>query len=127
MESIRRQLRTELPGQSLNLTSENGIIYLRGTVNDLTSSARAVEISSTAGKVVNLLNVNVPAPKPQILLKVRFASVDRNKAKNLGINPFNLGLGNSINSVSTGQFSPPFVSGGGGSSSSTSGVAGSIG
>ena len=127
MESIRRQLRTELPGQSLNLTSENGIIYLRGTVNDLTSSARAVEISSTAGKVVNLLNVNVPAPKPQILLKVRFASVDRNKAKNLGINPFNLGLGNSINAVSTGQFSPPFVSGGGGSSSSTSGVAGSIG
>jgi pilus assembly protein CpaC len=109
MESIRRQLRTELPGQSLNLTSENGIIYLRGTVNDLTSSARAVEISSTAGKVVNLLNVNVPAPKPQILLKVRFASVDRNKAKNLGINLFNLGLGNTVGGISTGQFSPPGI------------------
>lgn len=125
MESIRRQLRTELPGQPLNLTSENGIIYLRGTVNDLTSSARAVEISSTAGKVVNLLNVVVPPSKPQILLKVRFASVDRNKARNLGINPFNLGLGNSISAISTGQFSPPFVSGGGGSS--TSGVSGSVG
>lgn len=125
MESIRRQLRTELPGQSLNLTSENGIIYLRGTVNDLTSSARAVEISSTAGKVVNLLNVNVPAPKPQILLKVRFASVDRNKAKSMGINLFNLGLGNTIGAISTGQFSPPFVSGGGGASSG--GVSGSKG
>ena len=125
MESIRRQLRTELPGQSLNLTSENGIIYLRGTVNDLTSSTRAVEIASTAGKVVNLLNVNVPAPKPQILLKVRFASVDRNKAKSMGINLFNLGLGNTIGGVSTGQFSPPFITSGGGSSSG--GVSGSKG
>jgi pilus assembly protein CpaC len=67
----------------------------------------------------------VPPSKPQILLKVRFASVDRNKARNLGINPFNLGLGNSISAISTGQFSPPFVSGGGGSS--TSGVSGSVG
>jgi pilus assembly protein CpaC len=109
MDSIRRQLRTELPGQPLNLTSENGIIYLRGTVNDLTSSARAVQIASTAGKVVNLLNVVVPSSKPQILLKVRFASVDRNRARNLGINLFNLGLGNTVGQVSTGQFSPPGI------------------
>jgi pilus assembly protein CpaC len=67
----------------------------------------------------------VPAPKPQILLKVRFASVDRNKAKSMGINLFNLGLGNTIGGVSTGQFSPPFITSGGGSSSG--GVSGSKG
>jgi pilus assembly protein CpaC len=109
MDSVRRQLRTELPGQTLNVGSENGVIYLRGTVDDLTNSTRAVQIASTAGKVVNLLNVKVPPAKPQILLKVRIASVDRNKLKNLGINPFNLGLGNSLGQVSTGQFSPPFI------------------
>jgi pilus assembly protein CpaC len=109
MESIRRELRTELPGQTLKMTSENGVIYLRGTVNDLTSAGRAVEIASTAGKVVNLLDVVVPPSKPQILLKVRFISVDRNKATNLGINLFNLGLGNTVGTVSTGQFSPPGV------------------
>ena len=126
MDSVRRQLRTELPGQTLNLGSENGVIYLRGTVDDLTSSSRAVQIASTAGKVVNLLNVKVPPAKPQILLKVRIASVDRNKLKNLGINMFNLGLGNAIGAVSTTQFSPPFVTGGtGGGSSGTSGTAGS--
>lgn len=59
-ESIRRQLRTELPGQTLNVIAENGVIYLRGTVKDLTSSTRAVEIASTGGKVVNLLSVVVP-------------------------------------------------------------------
>ena len=129
MESIRRELRTELPGQTLNLTSENGVIYLRGTVNDLNSSTRAVSIASTAGKVVNLLNVVVPPSRPQILLKVRFASVDRNRARNLGINLFNLGLGNTIGGISTGQFSPPFITGSSGSSSSSSsgGVGGSIG
>ena len=61
------------------------MIFLRGTVKDLNSSDRAVKIASTAGKVVNLLNVKVPAADPQILLKVRFMSVDRNKEKQLGI------------------------------------------
>lgn len=127
MDSVRRQLRTELPGQTLSLASENGVIYLRGTVDDLTSSARAVQIASTAGKVVNLLNVKVPAPKPQIMLKVRIASVDRNKARNMGINLFSLGLGNTLGQISTGQFSPPFVSGGTSSSSSGGGSTGASG
>jgi pilus assembly protein CpaC len=120
MDSLRRELRTELPGQSLKVSSENGLIFLRGTVKDLNSSDRAVQIASTAGKVVNLLYVDVPAPAPQILLKVRFASVDRALTKQLGINIFSLGAANTIGSVSTQQFSPPSITGGnlGGSGSS---------
>ncbi len=118
MDAVRRELNTELPGQPLKVASENGSVYLRGTVKDLTSSARAVQIASTAGKVVNLLNVEVPAAKPEILLKVRFASVDRSKAKSLGINLFTLGLGNAVGGISTGEFSPPSISGG---TTSTSG------
>ena len=59
--------------------------------------------------MVNLLNVERPTAKPQILLKVRFASVDRNKMKSMGINLFNLGLGNAMGGISTGQFSPPLI------------------
>jgi pilus assembly protein CpaC len=91
----------------LKVSAENEILFLRGTVKDLTSSERAVQIASTAGKVVNLLNVQVPPADPQILLKVRFASVDRSLLKQLGINLFNNGLGNSLGSISTGQFTPP--------------------
>jgi pilus assembly protein CpaC len=76
LDSVRRELRTELPGQTLRVTSENGLVFLRGTVKDLRSSDRAVQIAGTAGKVVNLLYVNVPPPEPQILLKVLFASLD---------------------------------------------------
>jgi pilus assembly protein CpaC len=106
---VRRELRENLPGQALNVSLVNGSIFLRGTVKDLNSSTRAVQIASTAGKVVNLLDVNVPAPKPQILLKVRFASLDLTRSRDLGINLFNLGNGGTINNVTTGQFSPPVV------------------
>jgi pilus assembly protein CpaC len=110
LESVRRELRTELPGQTLRVSTENGSVFLRGTVKDLTSSDRAMQIAATAGKVVNLLYVAVPAPEPQILLRVRFASLDRTTQRQLGVNVFSTGATNSIGSVSTGQFSPPTIS-----------------
>jgi pilus assembly protein CpaC len=58
--------------------------------------------------VVNLLDVNVPKSDPQILLKVRFASVDRSKARQLGVNLFDLGLGNALGGVTTGVSPPAF-------------------
>lgn len=134
LDAVRRQLMLELPGQAIKVSAENGSIFLRGTVRDLESSNRAVAIASTAlapiasadsaekggagaapagggasGKVVNLLYVDVPAAEKQILLKVRFASVDRSKAKQLGINLASLGLGNTVGGISTGQFSPPTI------------------
>ena len=121
LDAIRRELRTELPGQTIKVTYSNNSIFLRGTVNDLTSSARAIQIASTAGKVVNLLDVNVPKSEPQILIKVRFASVDRILARQLGVNLYDLGLGNAVGGVSAGQFTPPLI---GNSSSSSSGGAG---
>jgi len=111
LDSIRRELRTELPGQTIKVSYDNNSIFLRGDVKDLTSSERAIRIASTAGKVVNLLDVDVPSSDPQILLKVRFCAVDRTLEKQLGINLFNLGAGNTVGGVSTGQYSPPTISG----------------
>jgi pilus assembly protein CpaC len=109
LDAVRRELRMELPGQTLKLSAEGGNIFLRGTVKDLSSSTRAVQIASTAGKVINLLNVDVPEADPQVLLKVRFMSVDRSMEKQLGINIFSTGFGNTVGSITTGQFSPPTV------------------
>lgn len=107
---LRREMRAALPGQNVNVSMVNNLVFLRGTVKDLTSSDRAVQIGSTAGKVVNLLYVDVPTAPRQILLKVRFTSVDRSLAKQLGLNFFSTGATNTIGTVSTGQFSPPTVS-----------------
>ncbi|HUB52186.1 MAG TPA: pilus assembly protein N-terminal domain-containing protein [Terracidiphilus sp.] len=122
LDGVRRELRTELPGQTVKVSYDNNTIFLRGTVNDLNASARAVQIAASSGsKVVNLLDVNVPASDPQILLKVRYMSVDRSLEKQLGINLFDLGLGNAYGGVSTGQYSPPTITAGGSSGSSSSG------
>ena len=106
---LHRQINMELPGQNVNVTTDNGLIFLRGTVKDLNNSDRAVQIASTAGKVVNLLYVAVPHCPTQILLKVRFCSVDRSLEKQLGLNIFSTGATNSIGTISTGEFSPPGV------------------
>lgn len=120
LEGIRRELRAELPGQNVRVSGDNGVIFLRGTVNNLNSSERAVMIAQSAGgKVVNLLNVNVPAPEPQILLKVRFASIDRTKEKQLGMNIFSTGFGNTIGSISTNQYTPTVPTLGGSGSTAT--------
>lgn len=124
LDAVRRELRTELPGQAVRVSFDNNNVYLRGTVKDLISSAHAVQIASSLGKVVNLLDVSVPASEPQILLKVRIASVDRNKALSLGINLFNLGLGNAVGGVTTGQFTPPSIAGGSSGGSSQESISG---
>jgi pilus assembly protein CpaC len=116
LDAIRRELKAELPGDSLRISSENGSIFLRGTVKDLNSSDRAVKIASTGGKVVNLLNVSVPASDPQILLKVRFISVDRSKETQFGINIFANGFGNTIGGISTGSLTTTTPSGSTGAS-----------
>ncbi len=109
LDAVRRQLRIELPGQHLRVSEESGSVFLRGTVNDLNSSERAVAIASSAGKVVNLLDVVVPSSEPQILLKVRFASIDRNKSRSMGLNIFSTGFGNTIGAATTGQYSSPSI------------------
>lgn len=110
LHGVERELNLELPGQHLQVSSEGSLIFLRGTVKDLNSSQRAIQIASTAGKVINLLYVDVPPAQPQILLKVRFASVDRTRLKELGLNIFSVGAANLVGTVSTGQYAAPSVS-----------------
>jgi len=110
VEAIRRQIEQELPGQGVNLTFENETVFLRGKVKDITSADRAVSIASTLGKTVNLLYVDIPPPEAQILLKVKFASVDRSISTQLGLNIVSTGAGNNIGTIGTQQFSPPAFS-----------------
>jgi pilus assembly protein CpaC len=109
LESIRRELTGELKDQAVTVDLEDGNVFVRGTVKDLSSAERAIAIASTLGKPVNLLRVNVPGVEAQILLKVRFADVDRTAITELGVNLFSTGALNTIGSTSTQQFAPPNV------------------
>ncbi len=109
IDNIRRQLQEELKGQDVGFAVEGENVFLKGTVRDLTSAERAAAIVATLGKPVNLLRVNIPAPDAQILLKVRFADVDRGISRELGANIFSTGALNTPGSVTVGTFSPPTV------------------
>lgn len=109
IDGIRRELAQETGGQDVSLEVEGDTVFLRGTVPDLTVAGRAMEIASTLGKPVNLLRVNIPGTDAQILLKVRFADVDRSATQQLGVNIFSTGATNTVGRLSTGQFSPPQI------------------
>ena len=107
--ATQQQLDRELGGQDIKVSFENETAFLHGTAKDVTSAERAVAIASTLGKTVNLLHVTVPPTESQILLKVRFADVDRSYSQDLGINILSTGATNTIGRVTTGQFSPPAI------------------
>jgi pilus assembly protein CpaC len=107
VDNINRELRTEMGDQKVAISMEDGVPFLRGTVNDLMSADRAVMIASALGKPVNLLRVKVPPVEAQILIKVRFVDVDRTYSQQLGLNFFSTGAARTIGSVTTGQFTPP--------------------
>jgi pilus assembly protein CpaC len=106
VDSVRRQLKEEMSGQDVELVYENNTPFLRGTVKDLTAAERAVSIATTLGKPVNLLRVTTPPPQTQVLLKVRFADVDREFSGEYGVNFFRNGTSQTGAAVSTSQFSP---------------------
>ena len=109
LEGVRRQFEQEFSGQDVTLTFEEGSVFLRGTVKDMTAAGRALAIASTLGRVVNLLHVQVPPSQSQILLKVRFVDVDRSATSQLGFNLVSTGAGNTPGAISSGQFAGPAV------------------
>src|SRR6185369_1965371 len=106
---VQQQIDRDLPGQDIKVTFENETAFIHGTAKDLTSADRAVAIASSLGKTVNLLRVSVPPTEAQVLLKVRFADVDRAATQDLGVNIFSTGATNTVGSVTTGAFSSPQV------------------
>ncbi len=107
LDAVRRQIANELAGQDISVSLEDDTVFLRGTAKDLVNAERAVAMAATLGKTVNLLRVNVPPTEPQILLKVRFANVDRAATSELGFNFVSTGAGNTPGRISTQQFNPP--------------------
>ncbi len=104
-DAIRRELDKEIGQGVVNVSIEDQHVFLRGTVDNLTAAERAVTIAAALGKPVNLLHVKVPGAEPQILLKVRFANLDRSLSHELGANFFSLNK-NAVSQTSTQQFSP---------------------
>jgi pilus assembly protein CpaC len=107
IDAAKEQLNREFAG-GVQLTVDNGSVYLTGRVRDLYEADRALSIATALGRVINLLKIETPAQERQILLKVRFADVDRSKSLQLGVNFFGAPHGIPFNTT-TGQSAPTTI------------------
>ena len=104
LEAVREQIAREYPDSDIDVTFDNDTAFVRGSVKDVIAADRVSAMVATLGKTVNLLRVEVPPVETQILLKVRFANVDRGASTDLGVNLASTAL-NQNASITTGQFS----------------------
>jgi pilus assembly protein CpaC len=72
---LERFLRSLMPDEDINVSASRNAITLSGTVKDPNSVARAVQMAQTTGATV--IDNLVAPPAVQILLKVRFAEINR--------------------------------------------------
>jgi len=112
VSALRNALQQAMPSSDIHAEADQGRVVLTGNAPNAAFSDAAVKIANSYTKdVVNSI-VIAPTPKAkQILLKVRFAEVDRAKAFQLGINIFSTGAANTIGTISTQQFAPPALTG----------------
>ena len=106
-DAFTKGLRDSIPGSTIDVTGTGDTIVLSGSVKDDAEFKRAGAMASTRAKnVVNLLQMP-PSPDPrQILLQVKFASVDRVALSELGFNYFST-ADKGIGALSTQQFQSP--------------------
>jgi pilus assembly protein CpaC len=101
LDAVRQQIARDFPNENISVTFENDTAFVRGTVKDVTAADRVMVIASTLGKAVNLLNVQIPPVEEQVVLKVRFANVDRTASLQLSAN-FLSNAFNQTSAIGTG-------------------------
>jgi pilus assembly protein CpaC len=92
------------PDEQINVTPSRNAIVLSGHVTTEDVSKHAGALASAYSKnVVNVLTFG-PVGTDEVLLEVKFAEVDRSALTQMGINMFSTGAGNTLGTVTTGQY-----------------------
>jgi pilus assembly protein CpaC len=112
---LSHNLRTSFPDEPVNVQVNKNIVTLTGHVSSAAVADKIVALAQSMvpdkKDIVSLIEVP-PPPTGEVLLKVRFAEVDRSAIRTLGMNIVSLPPAKNIGSISTGQFSPPSLQGG---------------
>ena len=110
MEPLRRILLETFPNEKIEVHSSRDSVTLNGTVSNKDVADRATALAAAFAKtVVNNLQLGAGPIEKQILLRVKFAELDRSVAQQFGVNFVSTGALNTIGSISTGQFSSATV------------------
>jgi pilus assembly protein CpaC len=123
LDPVRELLKQTFPDYQIEPHAARDSLSLTGVVPNQPAAERAAALVAPFAKVVvNNLRVLAGAPEKQILLRVRFAELNRTASTALGVNLVSLGGGNTLGLTGTGQFSsvrPGDLTSSGGTTSST--------
>ena len=104
LDPLRRMLKETFPMDDIQVRSSRDTLSLNGSVRTKDDKDRAVLVASSFAKtVVDNLGINVGQAEKQILLRVKFAELDRVREQQYGVNLLAAPGGTAIQS-STGQF-----------------------
>ena len=98
------EIQRVFPDERITVTPSRSAIVLSGHVATEDTAKRAGMIAEAYSKnVVNVLTFG-PVGAQEVLLEVKFAEVDRSALSQIGFNILSTGAGNTIGTISTGQF-----------------------
>jgi pilus assembly protein CpaC len=111
VDPLRRMLKETFPADDITVRTSRDTVSLIGSVRTKDEGDRAVAMAGTFAKtVLNNLGVNVGQADKQILLRVKFAELDRVREIQYGVNLLGAPGGTLIGG-GTGQFSNGALSG----------------
>lgn len=116
MEPIRKIVKATFPNEDIQIQAARDTLSLTGLVSSQLVADRALALVTPLGKsVVNNLRLMPPKAEKQVLLRVRFAELNRNASRSFGVNLISTGAGNTIGRITAGGTPAPVPSEVGGS------------
>lgn len=106
---LREAIERGFPGEAVEAEAEEGRIVLTGRASSAAIADQIGKMGAPFSKdIVNSIRLGLPRRQRQVLLKVRFAQVDRTKLTAFGINLFTTGgATKTFGTLSTQEFAPP--------------------
>lgn len=107
LEPLRKLLKETFPKEDIHVQSSRDSLSMTGHVSSKDLADRAAALATPFAKtIVNNLQV-ISAVDKQILLRVKFAELDRSASTQFGVNLISTGAGNTLGRITTGQFPAP--------------------
>ena len=105
IQQIEQQIRSTFPGEDVQLLVTANAVSLTGHVSSQAISEKlSAMVAPLARTVVNNLSVPAAPADRQVLLKVRFAEVQKSVQEQLGLQILSTGAANTPGRIGTGQF-----------------------
>jgi pilus assembly protein CpaC len=105
LDPLRQLIKDTFPAEDIRVQSSRDSVSLIGTASSLPVAERATALAAPFGKtIVNNIRIAAGPVEKQILLRVKFAELDRVRATQFGVNLVSTGALNTVGRITTSQF-----------------------